>query len=105
MLGYSLRGAPVGVAADLIRWTSGQAAPVISLDIPSGVDATTGEAPGVHAGATTTMTLALPKTGLLSVAVGELWLADIDIPREVCRPVGVSPPAGLFASGYRVRLH
>lgn len=105
VLGYSLRGAPVGVAADLIRWTSGQAAPVISLDIPSGVDATTGEAPGVHVGATTTMTLALPKTGLLSVAVGELWLADIGIPREVYRRVGVSPPAGLFASGYRVRLH
>jgi NAD(P)H-hydrate epimerase len=105
VLGYSLRGAPDGVVADLIRWMSGQAAPVIALDVPSGIDSTTGEAPGAHVRATTTMTLALPKTGLDADAVGELWLADIGIPREVYRRVGVSPPAGLFAPGYRVRLH
>lgn len=39
------------------------------------------------------------------IAVGELWLADIGIPREVYRRVGVAPPDGLFALGYRVRLH
>ncbi len=36
--------------------------------------------------------------------VGELWLADIGIPREVYRRVGVSPPERLFTPGYRVRL-
>ena len=105
VLGYSLRGAPHGGVADLIRWISGQAAPVIALDVPSGVDSTTGETPGAHVRATTTMTLALPKTGLDADAVGELWLADIGIPREVYRRVGVSPPDKLFAPGYRVRLH
>lgn len=104
VLGYSLRGAPDGVAAELIGWTAAGATPVVSLDVPSGVDATTGEAPGDVVHATTTMTLALPKTGLDSPAVGRLWLADIGIPREVYRRVGVMPPAGLFTAGYRVEL-
>lgn len=104
VLGYSLRGAPRGVAADLIGWMSSQHAPVVSLDVPSGIDATTGAAPGVYVAATTTMTLALPKTGLDTAAAGRLWLADIGIPREVYRRVGVHPPDGLFTPGYRVRL-
>jgi len=102
---YSLRGAPVGAVADPMRWTSGRAAPVIAIDVPSGIDSTTGEAPGAHVRATTTMTLAQPKTGLVADAVGELWLADICIPRQVYRRVGASPPDCLFAPGYQVRLH
>jgi len=104
VLGYSLRGAPTGSVADLIRWISGQAAPVVSLDVPSGIDATTGEAPGSYVSATVTMTLALPKTGLGVGAVGLLWLADIGIPREVYRRVELCPPDGLFTPGYRVKL-
>ena len=104
VLGYSLGGAPRGVALELIGWMSSHAATVVSLDVPSGVDATTGAAPGEFVHATTTMTLALPKTGLDADAVGQLWLADIGIPREVYRRVGVDLPAGLFTSGYRVRL-
>ena len=78
--------------------------PVVSLDVASGVDSTTGTAPGAYLRATTTMTLALPKTGLDADAVGVLWLADIGIPREVYRRVGVQVPDGLFTPGYRVRL-
>lgn len=104
VLGYSLGGAPHGVAAELIGWMSSYTAPVISLDVPSGVDSTTGMAPGEYVRATTTMTLALPKTGLDADAVGGLWLADVGIPREVYRRVGVHPPGGLFTPGYRVQL-
>lgn len=104
VLGYSLGGAPHGVAGELIRWMSSGTAPVVSLDVPSGVDSTTGSTPGAYVRATTTMTLALPKTGLDADAVGVLWLADIGIPREVYRRVGVQLPDGLFTPGYRVRL-
>lgn len=105
VLGYSLQGAPHGIAAELIEWMSLGDAPVLSLDVPSGIDSTTGEAPGAHVRATTTMTLALPKTGLFVEAVGELWLADLGIPRGVLEQSGVrTPPEELFASGYRVRL-
>ena len=105
VLGYSLAGAPQGAAADLIGWMSRGDAPVVALDVPSGVDATTGDAPGAHVRAATTMTLALPKTGLAVDAVGELWVADIGIPGGVLERAGVRPPpASLFSKGYRVRL-
>ncbi len=105
VLGYSLAGAPRGVVADLIAWMSRGDAPVVALDVPSGVDATNGDAPGAHVRAVTTMTLALPKTGLDVDAVGELWVADIGIPRGVLERAGIrQPPADLFTQGYRVRL-
>lgn len=105
VLGYSLQGAPHGSAADLSEWMSRDHTPVLSLDVPSGIDSSTGDAPGVHVRARTTMTLALPKTGLFVEAVGELWLADIGIPRGVLERSGVRiPPRDLFGNGYRVRL-
>ena len=54
--------------------------------------------------ATRTMTLALPKRGLFSPQVGDLWLADIGIPIEVYRRVGIDVPSALFGSEYLVRL-
>ncbi len=105
VLGYSLAGAPHGAVADLIGWMSRVDAPVVALDVPSGVDSTTGDSPGAHVRATTTMTLALPKTGLAVDAVGELWVADIGIPGGVLDRAGVPPPpTGLFSRGYRARL-
>ncbi len=105
VLGYSLTGAPHGVGADLIEWMTSGSTPVLALDVPSGVDATTGDCPGAHVRATTTMTLALPKTGLDVDAVGQLWVADIGIPRRVFERSGVRPPpATLFSEGYRMHL-
>ena len=61
--------------------------PVVSVDIPSGVDADTGAAPGVAAQATRTVTLALPKPGLFlhpgAGFTGELAVADIGIPKQL----------------------
>jgi NAD(P)H-hydrate epimerase len=105
LLGYSLEGAPRGMADDLIGWMSNVTAPVVALDVPSGIDASTGHTPGSHIRATTTVTLALPKTGLHVDAVGELWVADIGIPRGVFERAGTEcPPAGLFSQGYTVRV-
>jgi NAD(P)H-hydrate repair Nnr-like enzyme with NAD(P)H-hydrate epimerase domain len=44
----------------------------VSLDVPSGIDATTGETPGVAVLARATLTLALPKTGCGSPAVARV---------------------------------
>ena len=103
IIGYSLSGAPHGAAFEMIEWANAQAAPVLALDVPSGLDSTTGAAPGAAVEATRTMTLALPKTGL-DVTGGELWLADLGIPAEVYRRVGVDVPSGLFGNRYRVAL-
>ena len=89
IIGYSLRGAPRGVARSLIEWANATPAPVLALDVPSGVDADSGTvfSPAVRANAT--LTLALPKCGLLveSTAdhVGDLFLADIGVPPDLYR--------------------
>ena len=89
LIGYGLRGAPKGRTAELIVLCLQQAARVLSLDVPSGLNATTGETPGPAISPGRTMTLALPKTGLHSVP-GDLYLADIGIPPEVYHPLGIS---------------
>lgn len=87
LIGYSLQGAPRGTAANLIQWANRQSVPILSLDVPSGLDASSGmwHEPATHAAAT--MTLALPKEGLRSPEakplVGELYLADIGVPPEL----------------------
>ncbi len=85
IIGYSLQGAPTENALTAIRWSNLSKAPILSLDVPSGVDSTTGEAPGDSINASSTLTLALPKTGLFSQNTGDLFLADIGIPEEVYR--------------------
>ena len=102
LIGYSLRGAPQGKAAELIDLCNRHAARALSLDVPSGLDATTGATPGLVVHPERTLTLALPKTGLHSVA-GDLYLADIGIPPEVYHRIGLSlePP---FGKRYWIRL-
>lgn len=80
LIGYSLRAAPRENALELIHWANNTGVPILSLDTPSGVDSTTGETWGEYIQARWTMTLALPKTGLLPDKTGELFLADIGIP-------------------------
>ncbi|MBI3163654.1 MAG: NAD(P)H-hydrate epimerase [Chloroflexi bacterium] len=99
IIGYCLSGPPRGAAADLIRWANKQTSPILSLDTPSGLDTTTGMAHEPTIRATATMTLALPKQGLLNPAVkayvGELYLADISVPPELYLAMGIKV-SGLF---------
>jgi NAD(P)H-hydrate epimerase len=96
LIGYGLQSAPIGHVADLIEWTTSSAAQVLALDIPSGVDATSGATPGAFVNARWTMTLALPKKGLRPQVSGELYLADIGIPPAVYQRIDVQyvPPFG-----------
>ena len=63
--------------------------PVLSIDIPSGVDADTGEAPGAAFGASHTVTFAAYKPGLLQGAgpahSGVVEVVDIGIPLATAR--------------------
>ncbi|MBT8200659.1 MAG: NAD(P)H-hydrate epimerase [Acidimicrobiia bacterium] len=89
VIGYSLSGAPHGVAADVMQQMCELNVPILALDTPSGVDVTTGEAFDPHIEATATMTLAAPKSGLVGhPAVGEHFLADISVPRSVYNSLG-----------------
>ncbi len=109
VIGYGLSGAPRGTAAALIRRANAHPAPVLSLDVPSGLDADTGAArdPAVRAAAT--LTLALPKTGLrppdARAFTGEGYLADISIPPELYVALGLTPsPVPIFARDILLRL-
>jgi len=44
LIGYSLRGAPAGPVAALIRAANASGRPVLALDLPSGLDGDSGEA-------------------------------------------------------------
>lgn len=110
VIGYSLKGAPRGTAGDLIRWANAQAASILALDVPSGVDTTTGTAFEPSIKATATMTLALPKEGLrapgVEEQVGELYLADISVPPELYAEPALELDVGsIFAESDIVRLH
>jgi NAD(P)H-hydrate epimerase len=91
LIGYSLKGPPQGEIKRLINLANTASAPVLSLDLPSGLQATSGETLGVAINATSTLTLALPKTGLRMYA-GALVLADIGIPRELYQRLGLDIP-------------
>jgi len=84
LIGYSLKGAPIGLKRDLIRLANKFPTPILSLDAPSGIDATTGAVFDPAIKAIATMTLALPKEGFratdIADQVGELYLADISVP-------------------------
>lgn len=92
VIGYGLRAAPTGPARTAIAWMARAGHTVVSLDVPSGLDPDTGLAPGLSVAPRLTLTLHLPKPGLANLAAGELYVADLGIPDEVTRRVGVTPP-------------
>ena len=104
LLGYSLEGDPRGRSAELIEWSNRSGLPVLSLDTPSGLDVTSGESGSPCVTATATMTLALPKRGLIGAAeVGDLYLADISVPPSVYAAMGLGD-LNPFTDDWIVRL-
>jgi NAD(P)H-hydrate epimerase len=107
LLGYSTRGAPRETVARLIDTANGSNVPILAVDLPSGVDPDSGAAPGTAIRAAATVTLALPKPGLLAAGaqeyVGRLVLADIGVPHAAFVRVGVKTWA-VFEQGDLVRV-
>ena len=100
LVGYSLDGPLRGRAADLAGWVGEESAPVLSLDVPSGVDVDTGQTLGAAVAAEATLTLALPKVGIVgSSHAGVLFVGDISVPPAVYRRFGLEVPAELFEAG------
>ncbi|MBW8010006.1 MAG: NAD(P)H-hydrate epimerase [Chloroflexi bacterium] len=103
LIGYSLKDAPYGNIAHLIEITNRYSTRVLALDIPSGMDSTSGNAPGSVIVAERTLTLALPKLGLNNPTAGELYLADIGIPPEVYHSIGIKFDP-FFGNQYNLRI-
>jgi len=86
LLGYGLAGAPRAPVSSLIVSLNTSKKPIVAIDIPSGLDATTGEVYTPCIKADFTVTLACLKTGFQVEAaqkvLGEVKVADIGIPLE-----------------------
>jgi NAD(P)H-hydrate epimerase len=93
ILGTRGHGAPHGEVERLIRAVVRSGRPVVSLDVPSGMDPDTGGLPGPAVAATATLALALPKPGLLTGAgagqSGRLYLGDLGLPATLYASVGL----------------
>lgn len=102
VIGYGLSGPVRGAAEDQIVELNGLDAHVVSLDVPSGLDATTGDADGPVVDSDHVLTLALPKTGLTQLD-SPLSLTDISIPEWVYERLEIpyEPP---FDTRYTVPL-
>jgi NAD(P)H-hydrate epimerase len=81
LVGYGLEGPLRGRAGELVAAMPATAA-LVSLDVPTGRNATTGAEPGVSVRPDFVVTLALPKTGLAGLDA-TILLADIAIPAVV----------------------
>lgn len=90
--GYSIRGELTGRAKELVLLANSNSAPVVSLDLPSGLDPDA-EGNGLRVHSDITMTVAAIKHSLLKAAVGKLFLADIGIPRPWYRELDISQAA------------
>lgn len=102
LIGYGLDGSPRGTAGQLVDTTNDLDSTVVSLDVPSGLNATTGDAPGAVVDPDRIVTLALPKTGLRE-AESELFLADISIPAGVYSSLDI-PYSSPFDDEYWIEL-
>jgi hydroxyethylthiazole kinase-like uncharacterized protein yjeF len=78
LFGTGFHGQPRAEAAELIERINEADAPVVAVDLPSGVDASTGEVAGVAVNADVTVTMHGRKVGLL-VAPGRFHAGEIEV--------------------------
>jgi NAD(P)H-hydrate epimerase len=87
IFGFGFRGKVTGLVAEAIERLNSSQKPVLSIDVPSGVEADTGAVHGPAVRALTTLSFTLPKIGLLvfpgAELAGRLQVADIGIPVDL----------------------
>ncbi len=87
LLGIGLKDKVREPAYSLIELINGSKKPILSLDIPSGLDATSGEVRGIAVKAKYTVTFGLFKRGFLNpqalTYTGSVTVGDISLPRRL----------------------
>ena len=98
LFGIGLSRAPDVATAALIETINAHPAPVLALDVPSGIDARRGSAPGAAIVADRTLQFIARHRGLRTGAAmdhaGELELATLDLPDSVAD--GIAPAAQAY---------
>jgi NAD(P)H-hydrate epimerase len=86
LLGIGLRDAPREDVARMIERINAAGVPVVAIDVPSGVNASTGEVPGAAVRAQTTVTFGAAKVGLV-VAPGRFYAGAVHVASIGLEPV------------------
>ncbi|MGE8216315.1 MAG: NAD(P)H-hydrate dehydratase [Stenotrophomonas maltophilia] len=101
LFGLGLNRAPDGAAQALIEAINACGSPVLSLDVPSGVDADSGAVPGVAVRASVTLQFIVRHRGLYTGAalehIGGRRLAPLALPDAA--DLGVLPAAACWSQG------
>lgn len=91
IFGIGIKGRLDGVYVKLIEELNSAGLPIISVDIPSGLDADMGQALPCAIRASKTVTLGFPKAGFKNpdakAYIGELIVADIGLPAEASETI------------------
>ena len=99
VLGVGLREPPREPLASALVGLNDAGQPVLSVDVPSGLDATTGEAYTPCVSAAATCTLTAMKAGLWTDTgrehAGEIWVADIGMPVAAWQRCSIARPRAL----------
>ncbi len=94
ILGTGVKGKASGHLAEAIFFINGLHKMVVAIDVPSGLDATSGRASGIAVRASSTVTMGLPKLGLVMADgleySGRVRVADIGLPEDMVRGISGS---------------
>ncbi len=98
LFGTGLTRPPRQPYSDTICWMNHQDAPILAIDVPSGLDCDTGESLGEHTVcAAATITFVGLKMGFLEIDahqyLGNIVIGDIGVPRELIDRLGTAVPA------------
>lgn len=93
VFGTGFQGVPRGLSGTVIDQINLCGRPVLAVDVPSGLNATTGVAEGECVRATWTCTMGLPKRGFYlhpgRTYVGEVHVVDIGVPPKAVEAMGL----------------
>lgn len=93
LFGTGFSGPVIGLSAKAIEAINACGRPVLAIDIPSGVHGDTGAVEGQAVRATATVTMGLPKAGLVLVPgafhAGRIWVADVGHPQRLINDPGI----------------
>ena len=93
LLGTGIKGAVTGLFGDVIEAMNKSRAPVLAVDIPSGLPADGADPEGPVVRATLTVTMGLPKLGMLVHPgiefTGAITVADLGFPKDLIEDPGI----------------
>ena len=111
LLGIGAGRAPAGTMADWIAHMAASHAPVLAIDLPTGLDADTGQAAQTHVRAQHTLSLLTLKPGLFTAmgrdAAGRVWFDDLQVRAQDAPFAGAAAPCATYGGrpGGRARPH